>query len=340
MTYLALLAVLFSLPATDPDPREAIERALPYLEKGGVSWMEERGCVSCHRVSFMIWSHREAATRGFSVEASRVDAWTNWALVNMLAGGEDNGGADTVAQMLLGRERDSKWREKPPRHFKTVDPYDALVFNLLDRQGEDGSWPPEGQLTTPPELTTGWTLLALSSYADPSGDPAAELDLDRDTSSPLTEQLTSIRERLPKSRERARQYLAGVDPHTTFEGLVLRAVRAHREGDPAASRLQGELLTRQNQDGGWSNLFDRGLSDAYATGLGLYALSLTGVPRDNPAVSKAVAWLIESQGEDGSWKVNAAQIRSSERSGASLDEVYTYWGTAWATLGLLRSLPR
>ena len=48
---------------TEEEVRQAIERSLPYLAREGESWMEERGCVSCHHVPLMIWSHNEAQAR-------------------------------------------------------------------------------------------------------------------------------------------------------------------------------------------------------------------------------------------------------------------------------------
>ena len=53
-----------------PDPtsqnvRSAIERSLPYIEKVGTAWMQERKCNSCHNVTFLVWTYNEAAARGF-----------------------------------------------------------------------------------------------------------------------------------------------------------------------------------------------------------------------------------------------------------------------------------
>lgn len=330
--------ILGLVPSSDTEVRRAVERSLPYLERGSLSWMEERGCVSCHHVPFLIWSHNEASDRGIEVDDEKVQAWTNWAFVNMLAQREDGGGIDTMSQMLLGRDRTSPWRRKPPRHFKTSDPYEALFDLLLDRQEEDGSWPPEGQLTTPPELTTGWVLLAFASRDQKEGDPGVGLDPDKDLADPLPKLLESIEERLPKSRERALDYLRGIDPHETNEALLLRAVLERTFENSEDGPLAKKLLLRQNPDGGWSNRFDRPESDAYATGQTLYGLSLLEAPLDHPAIVKARSFLIQTQRADGSWFVAADRVRAG-KSGESLDEIFTYWGSAWAAVGLLRTLP-
>jgi squalene-hopene/tetraprenyl-beta-curcumene cyclase len=75
-----------------------------------------------------------------------------------------------------------------------------------------------------------------------------------------------------------------------------------------------ELLAKQRPDGGWClpslapwkrrdgtpNDPDAP-SDGYATGLALYVVRQAGVPADDPAVRKGVAWLKANQRESGRW---------------------------------------
>src|SRR5262249_16006397 len=58
--------------------RRAVERALPFLEKEGVTWMNQKGCISCHHVSFLLWSHNEARARGVAVDEKKLAEWTDW----------------------------------------------------------------------------------------------------------------------------------------------------------------------------------------------------------------------------------------------------------------------
>lgn len=326
-------------PHAVAEARRAVERALPHLERGGVSWMNERGCVSCHRTTYMIWAHQDARVRGIEVDDTKLESWTNEAFVSMLAQRDEGGGADSMAQMLLGRDRGSSWRAKPPRHFKTSDPYERLYEMLLDRQSEDGSWPAEGQLATPPSLTTRWVWLALASRSEVDGDPGAKLDPDAHMSQPLTGQVKSNDERIPKSLERGLEYLRDAEPHASHEDRVLRALVDERASGPRpASERAAILLAAQNADGGWSNRLDRTESDAYATGMTLYALARLGVSREDPAARRGREYLIRSQRSDGSWSVPADHVREGKRN-ESLDEIYSYWGSAWATIGLLMGLP-
>jgi hypothetical protein len=60
------------------------------------------------------------------------------------------------------------------------------------------------------------------------------------------------------------------------------------------------------------------------------------------AIERACLFLVTKQEENGSWLVPTTAFHPpSGRPGRDkkTDEVYTYWGTAWGTLGLLHTLP-
>ena len=72
------------------------------------------------------------------------------------------------------------------------------------------------------------------------------------------------------------------------------------------------VLRAQNSDGGWSLYalapsyrrgvwFLRRWSDGYATGYIAYVLERAGVPRDNPQLQRALAWLAHDQSPEGLW---------------------------------------
>ena len=75
-----------------------------------------------------------------------------------------------------------------------------------------------------------------------------------------------------------------------------------------------DLLSLQREDGGWSlpTLGDwrrrdgspnpeDGPSDGYATGLVVYVLRQAGIPSQDPAIRKGVAWLEGNQRKSGRW---------------------------------------
>lgn len=100
-----------------------------------------------------------------------------------------------------------------------------------------------------------------------------------------------------------------------------------------------ELRTAQKADGGWSLPMlgdwvgyderpnDRSApSDGYATGLVVYVLRQAGVPTDDPAVQKGVAWLKSNQRESGRWFTKSI---NTDRY-----HFLTHVGTAYAVMAL------
>jgi hypothetical protein len=75
-------------------------------------------------------------------------------------------------------------------------------------------------------------------------------------------------------------------------------------------------------------------SDAMATGQTLYALTTAGVSFQDPAVQRAQAFLIRTQTENGSWRVESRNATTG-----NCPDMMVYHGTNWAALGLMRTLP-
>jgi hypothetical protein len=319
----------------------SVQQSLAFLERDGLTWIKERGCASCHHVPFLLWTHNEAKRRGFPVDAQKLEGWVNWTLVDMLARG-DGGGLETLAQVLLGRDRSSPWREKPPRHNKTVDPFETLWGLLLEKQKPDGSFPSEGQRGFPEEISTSWALLALASRDSGKAPKDVTEGMKEYGFGPgLTSQLRKLDERKVAGENRALAWLKTGKTDESTEALLLRMLVAEKFSDAARSTaMRKELIARQNADGGWAYQSDHKKSDAFATGQALFALAAVGSEADNAVVDRGRRYLLETQQQDGSWLVASRSIHSDEASDAYLkrtDKVYSYWGTAWAILGLLHS---
>jgi squalene-hopene/tetraprenyl-beta-curcumene cyclase len=60
--------------------RKAIARSLPVIEQASVAWIKKRNCMSCHHVTFMLWSHNEAQAHGVAVDAKKLAEWTEWSM--------------------------------------------------------------------------------------------------------------------------------------------------------------------------------------------------------------------------------------------------------------------
>src|SRR5205807_9879595 len=120
------------------------------------------------------------------------------------------------------------------------------------------------------------------------------------------------------------------------QSVALRLVLWRRLGRPAGERgpLVQHIRKRQNADGGWSQTPDMP-SDAWATGQALYALAHAGIRSDNPAISRAHAFLIKTQREDGSWPMTSRPIKPGDKGATSLIPI-TGAGSSWAVMGLAR----
>ena len=107
---------------------------------------------------------------------------------------------------------------------------------------------------------------------------------------------------------------------------------------PGAEPLVKRIKERQNEDGGWSQTKGKA-SDAWATGQALYALAHAGVEPDDAAVTRAHAFLVRTQRDDGSWPMTSRPVKPGGKGSNSLIPI-TGAGSAWAVLGLVRSRSR
>jgi hypothetical protein len=142
-------------------------------------------------------------------------------------------------------------------------------------------------------------------------------------------------------REAAAGWLSRSPAGDGHQALAMRLLVNQRLGKSADDMkpLLESLLGQQNEDGGWSQL-KKMKSDAFATGLSLYVLSGQKAEGVEKAVRRAQAFLSKTQQSDGSWPMTS---RAAEPPGpgpsGNLGPI-RYFGTAWATIGLVRSTPR
>lgn len=387
-----LCGALHADEPSDAAVREAVARSLPFLEKGGVDWMEERGCMSCHHVPFLVWSHRAALDRGLAVDAKKLAEWDEWVRKDSLANrysfklplsdlekidvanmpaatkeklkpivgqtfatetefvakltslltadelkthqalltktatiGENwpnrnGGGLDVLGQLLLGGHAAAN--DSTNAEFRM-----GVIDLMKSRQLADGSWAPGNQfasmrqwsLPTANQATTMWAALALARYdaRNPQPDMQAEQ---------IKRAIAYQRQQPPQSANR--------------EWLAVRLLFERQFGtNEEVSKLRQLLLDARNTDGGWG-WQNEVPSDPYSTGIALYALAKVGGDQAT-LFGDARKYLLTSQQADGSWLTPAKNISKTtvpERLKVR-DEIYHYWGTAWAALGLLETLP-
>ena len=227
----------------------------------------------------------------------------------------DGGSMATMGQLLLGRSADAS--------DKLTRLLESAPVTMRKWQETNGSWKATGQLfrqnrpgAENDETTTGWALLGLASLK--SNDPATS-----------------------KSIDTALAYFRKTKVGKSHESLLVHLLVEDKFGKPDdTEKLLQDVLKRQNADGGWA-WAPGNASDAFATGQTLYALSSIATKPDSAAVRRAQKYLVESQGKDGAWVVPPKAISDPKATEARVEKVvpiYNFWGTAWASIGLSRSL--
>ena len=312
---LVVLCAVATLVSASETPTRAdlaatIEKSFPYLEKDGVKWMKKHECVSCHQVPFMLWSLQGALQHDLSFDRAKVEEWSRWSdekMRKLEADPESKPPIDTLYQLLLGRE----YLDETELSRKMRDTYTGY---LLARQEEDGHWKAGGQLpfqkrpeAETHEITTTWILVALLPSA---GD-----------------------EKVAEALKKARAWLKN-KPGVSTEWWATRLLFANSEDDQeGVAKYRTALLKRQNADGSW-NWADKRPADAYATGVALYALSKVDSDEAKPAIEKAWTYLRSTQRGNGSW----ANPSTKKKNDDKVTGIASYWGTAWAVIGLSESL--
>jgi squalene-hopene/tetraprenyl-beta-curcumene cyclase len=309
-----------------PPVRQVVQRSTAFLEKEGAAWMKKQQCASCHHIPVMVWALSEARRRGYRVNEKLLGEVKSWALATEnhaqvfpdLPLDKKRTETDYLSPLLMAlavgamQDRDAVV-EKGRRR---------LVSHAVSQQHKDGSWHANSGGRPPVHATrnvqTSWLLLALT-------DPASAKD---------TKDLWKAQ------REAAVDWLSRNPSAEGHQAVAMRLLVYQRLRKPAADTrpLVESLLRQQNDDGGWSQL-KRMKSDAFATGLALYVLSGEKVEGVEKAVRRAQAFLGKTQQSDGSWRMASRPAEPRGPGPAGNLGPIRYFGTAWATIGLVRSAP-
>jgi ankyrin repeat protein len=312
-------------PAAAPaqSAREALDRALPLLQKTDVTFLRKSGCVSCHNNSLTALTTAAARQRGLRVDAAIVSAqagkvgsylesWRERALQGLGIPGD----ADTVSYILLGLAAAGH-----PADLHT----DAQAYFLKRQQVPDGRWrilvhrPP---IESSDIQVTAASMRALQLYAP----RARRAEYDRAVAAAAA----WLRQATPRATEERVFQLLGLHWSQAPKAAIQQAGRA--------------LMADQRADGGWSQLPTM-TSDAYATGQALYALRESGALRSSdPVYRRGVALLLKTQLADGSWFVRTRALPIQPLFDADFphgaDAFISAAATNWAALAIVMGQPR
>jgi ankyrin repeat protein len=307
--------------------RQAVERSVPLLERSAGTFFVNSACGACHAQNVTDFATMAARARGVRISdeaaAQRANgaAATFAAIASHLLEREDGPSID-IPMYTLGGLAAGKY----PADRAT----DALVFNIAAQQFKDGHWHAGGVARPPIEdgdfTRTALGVRSLSVYGSPGR--GAEM-----------------RERTA----RAVAWLRTSKPVTTEDRSFRLMGLKWGGGDGAViQKAARDLSATQRADGGWAQR-DEMASDAYGTGLVLFALIESGnaTPRD-ASVQRGVRYLLSTQRADGSWYVRSRSPKFQPYFEGGfpyghdqwISAMATGWSTAALALGLESGAPR
>jgi hypothetical protein len=303
------------LPAELPDARTAVSRSLDLLTRTNDQFFKKAACFACHEQPPSTFAAAAARTKGIPVDekAFRERLLQITSTINAVAleGAAALGGADNNLYAVESLVRAGY----APNRIT-----DYLAANLALSQGGDGGWHLPGYSRSPLQDSdfsrSAMAMRALKTYGTPG-------------------RASEMKERLA----RGKQYLLHAEP-VILEDLDMRLVGVAAAGGSQAElkKLAEPVLAAQRADGGWAQR--QGFpSDAYATGMTIWALNESGVMRPD---ARAVKFLLGTQSADGSWHVasRATKFQQYFESGFPYD--HDQWistmATGWAANALALSL--
>jgi ankyrin repeat protein len=298
----------------DGSPRAAIERAIPLLERGRVDFRARAHCPSCHHDALPALAIAAAAARGIAVDR---DARAREAQLTAhsferarIRFPEGMGFADDVeaAYLLVGLGAAG---------YPKDDITDAMARYIALVQAKDGRFPAMMQRIPADGSDVALTAVAIRALSLYAPDPA---------------RIT-----------RARAYLAAVAA-TTTEDRAYQLLGLHWAGARAAELqpLAQQLVATQRADGSFAQR--AGLrGDAYATGQAIVALrEAADLPASDPAIARAVQFLVATQVTDGSWFVATRALRFQPFFDSGFPQGRSQYssalGTSWAVMALADAL--
>lgn len=323
------------IPAAGPQPvRQAVERAIGYLQAESAAWLKTRQCAACHHVPMPLWALGEAGRRGYAIDEAFLAG-----MVESLLGSRDKlmaskvfpNPAEPPDPRPQGRGLNLGLpflavaaRSLPKLEVGQERSLELIAQEIASKQRPDGSWEFFATLRRPPinesQATDAvWIIMALQGETGPDA---------------------------PESRRavlaRAIAWLDAAKGSGIHQEKVLKLLLAIRSGKPR-DRMQAaidELLGLQRADGGWSQTVPEPKSDAFATGQTLYVLSLAGYTAERPEIRRALDFLVATQKPDGSWPMNSRSTPDGSPGGAKLLTPITCAASSWATLALARLAPK
>src|SRR4051794_12785916 len=332
---LSRLALADGPPATPAGgPRQAVERAIGYLQAESAAWLNTRKCAACHHAPLPLWALGEAERQGYAIDKKFLADTTE-----SLLGSRDK----LLASKIFPNPADPPDPRPQGRGLNMGLPFLAIAARslasleagqkqslkliaeeIVKKQQPDGSWEFFATLRRPPinesqHTDAAWIIMALEGETGPGATESQRAALSR-----------------------AIAWLDAAKPSDLHQDKVMKVLMGARSARPRElmQTTIDELLALQRADGGWSQTVPELKSDAFATGQTLYVLSLAGYTADRPEIQRGIDFLVATQSADGSWPMISRSTPNGSPGSAKLLTPITCAASSWAALGLARLVPK
>ena len=312
----------YPVPAPAPaSHRAAVERSVALLERSTGAFFVNSACAACHAQNVTDLATMTARQRGVAINSEAAAQRANGAVArfaSLSSGLLERVDGPTVDILLYTLAGLSAAGYPPDRGT------DGMMFNVVAQQQEGGLWH-NGGIARPPiedgDFTrTALGVLALKRYGIPGR--GAEMSL---------------------RAEKAMKWLRTAKPVST-EDQAFRLIGLAWGGADAKAlqRFANELLDLQRADGAWGQRPEMP-SDAYATGVALYALRESRARMaSDAAVQRGMTYLLNTQRPDGSWYVRSRAPKFQPYFNGGFPYEHDQWissmATGWATAALATGL--
>ncbi len=307
---LLIPAVAHSADLPSATLRAAAQKGLVLLEKTSPTFLKKGGCNSCHNQMLPAAAQAFARRRGIATGETiaqlppEVSEATTERTIEYSTVSANSLGYELFAYAAANRPADAR--------------IEALVYSVKSAQEPEGLWRTTGNrppITFDDFTTTAYAIFALNTYTPEVQRADSEARV-----------------------ARARSWLLEAKPQTTHErAFHLLGLVWSKAGRDSLEKAARGIQAMQRKDGGWSQL-PAMPSDAYATGMTLYALYEGGVPVTDSTYQAGLRYLLDTQAPDGTWHVKTRSLPVQPYFESGYPYGHDQWisaaGAAYATMAI------
>jgi len=298
----------------------AVERGVALVEKSARSYPTHRKCFACHHQTMPLLALAEARQARLQTDEKLPGEILEFVVTSFRGKIDDLKAGENIGGKGLTVGYGAWTLRLADRPADDLD--QAMTTYLLKSQAEDGHW--ELHSIRPPAEESLVMCTVIAAYGLKSS--AAE----------------NQRDAVLAAVDKSRRWLASARLESTEDKVArLWGCRLLGACQEELKDARQAVLDAQRADGGWGQTPEME-SDAYATGTALFVLLDTGLPAGDPKLQLGIAYLLKTQLEDGSWRVETrakpVQVFFDNGDPHGKSQFISTAATCWSIAALARSI--